>query len=433
MNQVELDDYRWLVGAEAAAWLDEVAVSTESLVRLASMLRRSLTASRSHLILEQVALRRRAREKFGQASRMFFTDKGLQQATDQWIGRYKAARFPRGVAVADLCCGIGGDLMALAQRGAAIGVERDPVICVLAAANCRTFSNDGGSINDGGSNEGGSNEGGRCGMTPVVAEVVCQSAEETDLADFAAWHVDPDRRAAGRRVSHPSAYQPSPTLLQSRMERAPHASIKLAPATTAPESWRGVAEREWIETRGECRQQVAWFGDLARYPGRRVATIIRAGSDKPRTVVERKVRMELAAGGVGRYLFEPAAAVLAAGVVDSLVADYGLEVLAPNVAYLTGDRPLDDAALDAFEVLEQWPFDIKKIRVALRQRNIGSLEIKKRGVSLDPASVRRGLQLRGEHAATLLIAPLAGRTVAFLARRHRGEGTGDRTTGPAES
>ena len=39
--------------------------------------------------------------------------------------------------IADLCCGIGGDLLALAEQGTVIGVDRDPIAAHFAAANVR--------------------------------------------------------------------------------------------------------------------------------------------------------------------------------------------------------------------------------------------------------------------------------------------------------
>ena len=110
-----LDDYRWLVSADATEWLDLAAVrQAQATVRLAAELRHHLSLARAHLILEQVELRHRAARKFAVAASMFFAHRGLEQATDQFVAAYKASRFSPAVPVADLCCGIGGDLMALA-------------------------------------------------------------------------------------------------------------------------------------------------------------------------------------------------------------------------------------------------------------------------------------------------------------------------------
>ncbi len=68
---------------------------------------------------------------------MFFTARGLEQATDEIVAACTASRFPRGLPLAELCCGIGGDLLALAHRGPVVGVDRDPAAAILADANGR--------------------------------------------------------------------------------------------------------------------------------------------------------------------------------------------------------------------------------------------------------------------------------------------------------
>ena len=130
-------DYRWLTTEAAAKWLDLAAVADEPTLKLAARLRKDLTAEQVHLVLEQVGLRRRAAEKFSLAGQMFFTAKGLEQATDEWLAAYKAKKFADGDGgvLADLCCGIGGDLVALAGRGPVVGVDRDPVAALFAEAN----------------------------------------------------------------------------------------------------------------------------------------------------------------------------------------------------------------------------------------------------------------------------------------------------------
>ena len=117
---------------------------------------------------------------------------------------------------------------------------------------------------------------------------------------------------------------------------------------------------------------------------------------------------------IGSFVFEPDAAVLAASLSGTLAAEHGLGALAPGVAYLTADVPVRDAALAAFEVLEAMPYHVKLVKAWLKARGIGRLEVKKRGVSLEPDAVRRQLRVEGNEAATLLLAPLAGGVTAIL-------------------
>ncbi|MBI3463030.1 MAG: SAM-dependent methyltransferase [Planctomycetes bacterium] len=351
---------------------------------------------RAHLVLEQIALRRRASEKFTRASQMFFTPLGLEQATGEAVARYKASRFPDGSPVADLCCGIGGDLLSLCSRGPAVGIDRDPVKTLLAEANCRTLETRAGG-----------------GATQVMVQTADISA--IPLADFAAWHLDPDRRATGRRTTRVEAQEPGPEVIDRLLAEVPHAAIKLAPASHVPDNWSQQAEREWISYAGQCRQQVAWFGELAVRPGRRAATVI--GASRVRTLEGRPGAPPPAIAAIGRYLFEPDAAVLAAGLIPSLCVELGLSAISTEAAYLTGDHPAHDAAAQCFEVIDVLPFDVKRIKALLRERGVGRLEVKKRGVPHDPEQIRRQLRVPGDESCTLLLARVRNAVTAILARR----------------
>jgi hypothetical protein len=84
----QLDDVRWLVSREGSKTLDFASTLTGELTTRLKRLRATLTPERARLVLEQVDLRRRAREKFTAAEKMFFTPQGLEQATDETIARY---------------------------------------------------------------------------------------------------------------------------------------------------------------------------------------------------------------------------------------------------------------------------------------------------------------------------------------------------------
>lgn len=404
---VQTADLRWLVGPEAADWLSKAhemlpGSGENDMVRVAECLRGKLPAGRVHLILQQAQLREKGREKFPHARRMFFTPQGLQQATDAWIAVYKAARFEGGELIADLCCGIGGDLLALAQRGPVEAVERDPATAIFAEANVQVA---------------GKNSAGDCG--PV--EVHTADVASVSLAEFAAWHIDPDRRPAGRRTTRVALHEPGPEVLARMLAACPQGAIKLAPAATFDEPWWAAAELEWISRGRECRQLVAWFGGLAKTPGRRRATMIRNRDEAESAVAASFVgepnEICPIAPQIGRYVLEPDPAVLAAKLQGALAVDQGISAVACGVGYFTADRPSEHAALACFEVLDVMPYRIKALQQWLAARGIGRLEVKKRGVPLDPDEVRRQLHLRGDDEATLLLMPIQRRTTAILARR----------------
>jgi hypothetical protein len=391
---------------------------------LVTLLRKQLTAQRARLVVGQAELRRRAAEKFTLAERMFFTPAGLEQATDEVVARYKASRFPAGLPIADLCCGIGGDLIALASRGPVVGVERDPATAALAAANLRVAI-------------------GRLPLTTAegwgaaardAAEAIIADAASFHVADCVAWHIDPDRRPSGRRTTRVELHEPGPDVIARLLHDRPNAAVKLAPAAdfsinTGREKtcvdnlpW-AQAGLEWISRKRQCRQLVAWFGSLAELPGRRRATRLshNLSAREPELVVASFVGspdVELpVAGSIGRYLFEPDAAVLAAHLTGALAADLQMYSVAGGVGYLTADEPRDSPLLDGFEVLDVMPYHVKALKTWLRARGIGRLEVKKRGVDLDPARVQRELHVPGDEQAALIVCRIRGKMTAILTHR----------------
>ncbi|NBC11043.1 MAG: class I SAM-dependent methyltransferase, partial [Planctomycetes bacterium] len=93
----------------AQASLDDVAVH--------AALRRLGRPELVRMAIELVTARRRAAGKLRHAGRIMADTAGVEQATGSDVARHKAGRFaelaPRRLV--DLCCGIGGDAMALAQ------------------------------------------------------------------------------------------------------------------------------------------------------------------------------------------------------------------------------------------------------------------------------------------------------------------------------
>jgi hypothetical protein len=388
------DDYRWLTGPEGAAWLARAAVFDGSTAAQTRRLRAALSPAQASLVLAQLDLRRRAREKFSAADKMYFTARGLEQASDEHVAGYKARRFKAGSRAIDVCAGIGGDLAALARRGPTVGIDREEVLSILAAANARAQLD-----------------------SAATVETRTSDAAAVDVGACDAWHIDPDRRPRGRRTTQAELHDPPAATIDRLLAANPHAAVKLAPAAGVGKRWSDLAELEWISRARSCRQLVAWFGDLAAHPGRRRATVLGAAGQPLATLVGSPCIEVPVADRIARYLFEPDAAVLAAELTGALAERHDLGAVSPGIAYWTGEATVADALVSAFEVEEVLPLDMKRVKSLLRARHIGRLEIKVRGVELDPAELRRRLRPAGEAAATLLVTRIAKRVTAILARR----------------
>ncbi|NOZ41501.1 MAG: class I SAM-dependent methyltransferase [Planctomycetes bacterium] len=396
----DLADYEWLTGPEAARWLEELSLSTEPVHQQLAKLRKTLVVEHARQIVQQVELRRRAVVKFGDlAAKMFFSDIPLQQATDLTTARYKASRIPRATPVVDYCCGIGGDLLAFAERGQVTGWDHAPELVHFANANLQAVQL-------------------HTTNKVSVGEVESQTPDTGEI-----WHVDPDRRVEGRRSTQIEWHSPGPELIDRWLATNPNGLLKLAPATVVPEAWAREGEREWITHNRQCRQQITWFGELASAGGQHRATTLQKNKNNTPIATSFVGSPEVAAPRttqISRYIYDTDPALRAAHLTGAMAVDQGLYALQSGASYLTSDRAVEHPLLSCFEVLDQLPLRLALLSKHLRSKNIGQLEIKKRGVDTDPERLRKQLKLSGDETATLLLTKIGKSEIALLAKRFEG-------------
>ncbi|HEY0261021.1 MAG TPA: SAM-dependent methyltransferase, partial [Lacisediminihabitans sp.] len=345
-------------------------------------------------VLSQSRLRARAEAKFGPfASRMLFTEAGLEQATRLRVaavhaGRFRTAGLDR---IADLGSGIGGDAMAIAGLDLEVtAVEIDEVTAAIAAYNLAPWEK---------------------------ATVVNADVTDFDLAGFDGVYLDPARRTAGHRntsrITDPADYSPPLDFALGVAGRLP-TGIKLGPGID-----RGLipdnAEAQWVSVDHEVVELGLWFGSLARAGMRRSALVI--GDHGTAELSADADSQDVEAVPLGEFLYEPDGAVIRARLIGDLARRLGAGMLSEGIAYLTSDRAVGTPFATGFRVVEALSFDERVIRKALSARGIGSLEIKKRGVDVDPARLRTRLRLKGPGSATLFVTRVAGRHTALLAER----------------
>jgi SAM-dependent methyltransferase len=353
----------------------------------------SLSASASSAAVTQATLRRRGREKFGaDADRLWFTADGLEQATSSGVAEHRAARFAawgsrlgRPARVADLCCGIGGDLRALAAAGCeVVGVDRDEAAVLAATANVADF----GSV-----------------------QVRCADVETFELAGYDAVFIDPARRASGRRTFDVRSYEPPWSFLTSLFDTVRAGAAKVAPGIAHDLVPPGV-DIEWVSLRGGLKEAVLWWGGL-RDGVRRRATLLPTGAAMTSTS---DADRPAPTGAVRRYVYEPDDAVVRAHLIGDLARIVDGVLPDASTAYVTSDVLVDTPFAHAYEVHDVLPFSLKRLRAALRERDVGSVTIMKRGSAVDVEQLRRDLRLSGRRSAVVVLALVSGRHHAVIAQ-----------------
>ena len=227
---------------------------------------------------------------------------------------------------------------------------------------------------------------------------------------------DPARRASGRRQSDPADWSPPLDAVFARAAAKP-TGVKLGPALDHALLPSGV-EAQWVSVDRDVVELVVWTGPLARDGVGRSALLL--GGDRSAELTAPAEAPDAEPGAIGEYLLEPDGAVIRARLIGELARRVGGRMLDPTIAWITTDAAPATPFGQAFRVREELPFDERKLKSALRERDIGTLEIKKRGVDVDPASFRTRLGLKGASSATLVLTRIAGRRVAILADRIAG-------------
>jgi hypothetical protein len=338
--------------------------------------------------LETAALRAKAQAKFSRADAMYFTREALEQASGEAIANYRARRFDTARTALDLGCGIGGDSLALAERCLVTGFDRDPLRLAMAAQNVAAY--------------------GRGARANFVEGDFTRLA----LPQAEAFFFDPARRSEGRRKLSVRQYLPPLPAVQAWLPRIPAGGVKISPGVDLDELAGYDCEVEFISERGELKECALWFGAF-KSAGRR-ATLVDAN------VIHTLLPDPAAASAIEppgaplAYLYEPDPAVLRAGLVTTLAAQLSARQLDADIAYLAAATVQATPFARAFAVEAALPFQLKRLREALRARGVGRVTVKKRGSPLEPEALIRQLRLSGSEERIVFLTHVMGEPWALI-------------------
>ncbi len=371
-------------GQQLLATVGEVDSKTD-VVRLVSKLRaQGHDAGLVAAVLTQLKLRRRAAAKFGQfAQRMLFTEPGLEQASRLAVAAIHAGRFrDAGLKkIADLGCGIGAESMALASLDIDVtAVEIDEVTAAVATYNLAVFEN---------------------------ARVENADATGVNLDRFDGLFLDPARReltgparAQALRKFDPASYSPNFDFVLACAASKP-TGVKLGPGHPH-EAIPDDCEAQWVSVDGDLVELSLWFGPLAR-PGIKRSALLIANGAKHEITSDSTDRLDAELGDVDQFIYEPDNSVIRSHLIGQLANQIGAHLISAEIAYLSANREISSPWLKGYRVLDNLAFDRKKLKAYLREREIGTLEIKKRGADITPEQLRKELAPKGKGAATLIV------------------------------
>jgi hypothetical protein len=362
-------------------------------------------AAQRTMLQQQAQWRKRSRTRLPNAERWLWTDRSLSQASDWLTASFKSSLFPLGALVVDACCGAGVDAVALAGRGPAIGIDSDPWMAALAADNARAN-----------------------GQT---IQVFHEPFTQSSLRGARWLHIDPDRRPGERRTLDADQFSPSLSEIFELLEALEGAAIKIAPSSrlsaSALDYVNSNLSRIWIGNRGECRQQVLLHGGC-RLPISQLnpAAILLehhpeiAGNCSVFSFIGSRDSAEIQppiTQQVGEFVFDLHNVLFASGLHADWASQNGLAALENPLGYFTGPTVFCSPWAQAFRVMDEFPWDDRKVRKWLRHHQVGSVEIKCRLYGLDADTFQRRYKNSLPGDATLLVTRLNDRVRCIACRR----------------
>ena len=329
-----------------------------------------------------------------------------EQASSETTARYKAdllaTLHPSPANLADLTGGMGMDTMAFAQVEEQVDyVERDPQLCTLMEHNLKALGIDNVRVH--------------CADS---IEWLTQQEKAFDII-----YIDPARRAtSGHKVS---VFEDcTPNLLEHLELIRTHCHkllIKASPMIDIDLAVRqlGTVEKVHIvAVKGECKEVLFVCGASCVAPQISCVAIDKANDVAGTTTLTFTREEESRAEGcyaerVGRYLYEPDAAVMKGGPYKLLCQWYKLGKLARNSHLYTSDQRVEGFPGRVFEVLQEAKLNKKEIQTLIPE---GKAHVVTRNYPLEAAVLQHQLGLTEGGDKFVIATSMGKRKCGFLCK-----------------
>ncbi|MFA6194158.1 MAG: class I SAM-dependent methyltransferase [Patescibacteria group bacterium] len=347
-------------------------------------------------IVTLIKLRRQAAKKFVRAAEMLFTPLNLEQSTSEAISEHIARRFKPEWKIVDLTCGLGGNLIPLAQHcQSAVAVDKLDINIACAQANAAAY-----------------------GVASKI-EFIIGDAYENISSDADAFFLDPARDREGQTKTR-SLVNSEPALLRILPEifKITHnVGVKISPAFDYKEL-EALSEKPEIEIIAEdnnCKVAMLWFGELRTEAARRATILVKNGvyefiDSKSRPLVP-------IVPEPGNFLYEPNKAIIKAHLIEDLAASYGLSKINRHLSFLTGDVLVGadkPGIFRVFKIKACRPFALKELKSYLKAEGIERVNIMTKRFPLLPEELYKKLKVKEGGDLFLIVTVLSDEERYYL-------------------
>jgi hypothetical protein len=321
-------------------------------------------------LLHLYSIQQKAQKKLPFAMRWFFTEKSYQQASTFHLAKYHGSLFDEFHTVADLCCGIGSDLLMLSRKKTkCYAVDIDKNLLRLAENNMSFFHR----------------------KNIEYLDICAENFHHKCEAVF----IDPDRRKHNRKMCKVEDISPNFSTIQKLIKKYANVAVKLSPIMDYEQNVFDDYSFDFVSENGEMKECLLKSG--------RLKTSRRAVLLPHLTIFSEKGHPQTAISQIDRWVYEPDSAIIRSHLVNDLAYEMKMRRIDQHIALLTSEIEPVETYGRKYRVIEVFDYNLTRLNSYLRSGGIGIVDIKTKGFSESVETFRKKLRLSGKAKVVIFI------------------------------
>ncbi|MFX1454100.1 MAG: hypothetical protein ACFFDB_01875 [Promethearchaeota archaeon] len=350
-------------------------------------------------ILEKVHLQVKGRKKFPRALQMKFNRENLAQASSKNVAEYRTWKMRQKLGVInkslDVGSGIGGDTIAMALRWKVLSIERVPETMEMLKHNVDVY------------NVGKNVEF----ILGDILQLLNEMEFQKKIKDIDCIFFDPSRRVQGKRTVKIEEYEPPLSIVEELNHFSKNICVKIAPGVDFSRI-KYDCDIEVISYKGEVKEVVLWLGKFKTHSDKRA--ILATKLPEKITWIQRPEKYNVPISEPRDFIYEPDPAFIKAHLISDIAEKYNLYQLHSKTAYLTSNSLIELPILKYYHVLTYQHLDYNSINKTLENLNIGKVDLKARGLSIDLKSIQKSIHGKGNKKGLVILTKVLNKPSAII-------------------
>ncbi len=332
-------------------------------------------------VAEQIACYKKAVKKLPLLSKkeILYERVALEQSSSEATARYKTTLM-QGQRLFDCTGGLGIDTFFLSTLfDKVVYCEKNPILAGLFSENIKTLK--------------------KTNITVHTGDCITILSQYPDNS-FDWIYSDPSRRDTRGRYVGFSRCEPDITgYIELFYKKAPNICIKASPAFEMSEAEMqlpGLYTTVVVSVEGECREILFLLNRKASSRSPLVKVVMLAADGAVEVEVERKGDEKLSricSNTIGRYFYDPDPAIIKSRCSERVAEEFCIPFVNNTIDYMTSERCVIDFPGRIFEVVTVIPWQRKKVKQYLKEKNIIKANIARRDFPLAPEEIKEMLKL----------------------------------------